>query len=110
MDCRNLYFSKIIFALLFILSSAPVRAAAPAKTAATKAPSQDIKAAPVFLTCFTINPVDLPKGEPPRSCNSYCMEKLAVCSGVQSNIAPSPACEDGIAKGHGNCRCCKVQQ
>ena len=69
-----------------------------------------IKVAPIFLTCFTIKPVDQPKGKEPRSCDSYCMEKVAVCTGVQSNWGPPPACEDGIFKGSGNCRCCKVQQ
>jgi hypothetical protein len=73
-------------------------------------PAQQLRIAPVFFTCFTIHPVDPPKGEEPRSCDSYCMEKIAVCTGVQSNIGPPPSCEDGMYKGSGSCRCCKVQQ
>jgi len=102
-DCKKLYLSFVVLALLCFLI-APAVAADDAPT------TPALKVAPIFLTCFTIKPVDPPKGEEPRSCDSYCMEKLAVCTGVQSNIGPPPACEDGMYKGHGNCRCCKVQQ
>ncbi|MGE4351949.1 MAG: hypothetical protein AB7E52_07155 [Bdellovibrionales bacterium] len=110
MDSRLLCFALLVFALFCGLPAASVKAAEKIKADTERVSPKDLKASPVFLTCFTIHPGELPKGQAPRNCNSYCMEKLALCTGVQSNLGPPPSCEDGMHEGDGNCRCCKVQQ
>ena len=102
----RLYFRSFLAVLAFLSLMLPFPASADEEPG--KAPSHANKVSFV-LSCFTIHPLDLPKGEQPRSCDSYCMEKLAVCTGVQSDRGPPPACEDGLFKDSGHCRCCKVQ-
>lgn len=102
----RLYFTSFLAVFAFISLMLPFFAIADEETGKAHSPANKVS---LVLSCFTIHPLDLPKGEPPRSCDSYCMENLAVCTGVQSDRGPPPACEDGLFKDSGHCRCCKVQ-
>lgn len=109
MICRKLCFSLIAIASFCLLSSVSLAAVGDVRNEGTNTTTQEQKPTLSSLICETIHPVNPPKGEDPRSCDSYCSEKGAVCTGVQSNVGPPPSCEDGIFKGSGNCRCCTVQ-
>lgn len=103
MDCRKLCFSLIAIAFICLSLTNPVAAKEPATANVGQAPAH------ASLICETIHPVDPPKGEAPRSCNSYCEEKGTVCTGVQSHQGQPPSCEDEMYKSYGSCRCCTVR-
>lgn len=96
------------FAFLFLLTPL-LSACLPEKD--TKGQTQ-AAASPVKLSCFTAFPdagaIGKKEAEDFPSCDELCGQQEAVCTGVQSHIAPPPSCGDAMFPSYGDCRCCKV--
>lgn len=60
------------------------------------------------LTCFSIDPPAV-ASPTPKSCDDYCLDSNAVCTGVTSNLSPAQSCEDPARHFQIMCRCCAIK-